>query len=414
MTGQGERNARRARRARRRKLAGATELKRQTFYALENISRGRLLAKVVGVALFVLIVTNAVVVFVSAQPGLDPVAAWIIARFYAFSTVCFLVEYLARIWIADLAFTDVPPWRARLRYVLSPLGIIDLLSFLPTMMAWFVPLSPQIRASVNVLRLIRLIKISRYMRGLRTIGRVLGKHRHEIVASFLVIALLVVVSSILMYEIESPVQPDAFNSLLSGLYWAVETVTGTGYGDIVPVTVPGRMVGSLIMFLSVALVAIPGGIFSAGFVAEFQNASLRRLERDERRGADHAGAKGPARVAEESPEGGAQAVSSGEEGGGAGVDDGSRRAEGIEVQNGEATVPSDTGKGARLDAGSIAGPGDDESAGPGGGKVDAGEEPHLAGKAAPSDAEDAVSSRADTDAEADDVKTEAPGGGEAD
>lgn len=272
-----------ARLSRRLKLASASEVKRQVFYALENAARGNLVAKVAGYSLFALILGNAAIVFVSAQPGLDPVAIGVITRFYTFSTVCFAVEYAARIWIADLAYDDVAPWRARLRYVTSPLGIIDLLSFGPNVLAWFVPLTPSLHDAINVLRLVRLIKISRYMRGLRTIGRVLSKRRHEIVASFLVIALLVVVSSILMYEIESPVQPDAFNSLLTGLYWAVETVTGTGYGDIVPVTVPGRMVGSLIMFLSVALVAIPGGIFSAGFVAEFQNASLRKLERDERR-----------------------------------------------------------------------------------------------------------------------------------
>ena len=71
--------------------------------------------------------------------------------------------------------------------------------------------------------------------------------------------------------------------MLSGIYWAVTTVTGTGYGDLVPITPAGRIVGSVIMFLSVALVAIPGGIFSAGFVAEFQNANLRKIERDVRR-----------------------------------------------------------------------------------------------------------------------------------
>ena len=136
---------------------------------------------------------------------------------------------------------------------------------------------------INVVRLVRLVKISRYMRGLRTIGRVIAKHYHEIVAAFLVIALLVVVSSVVMYEIEHPAQPDKFNNLLSGVYWAVTTITGTGYGDLVPITPAGRIVGSVIMFLSVALVAIPGGIFSAGFVAEFQNANLRKIERDVRR-----------------------------------------------------------------------------------------------------------------------------------
>ena len=151
------------------------------------------------------------------------------------------------------------------------------------MAAWFLPVTPALQNVISVVRLVRLIKISRYMRGLRTIGRVISKHYHEIVASFLVIAMLVVVASVVMYEIEHPAQPDKFNNLLSGIYWAVTTVTGTGYGDLVPITPAGRIVGSVIMFLSVALVAIPGGIFSAGFVAEFQNANLRKIERDVRR-----------------------------------------------------------------------------------------------------------------------------------
>lgn len=266
-----------------RRLVNSSEVKRQAFYALEDPRHARWPARIVGYGLFVLILLNAVVVFASAQPGLDPVAADVVQGFYRFSTVCFCIEYLARIWIADLAFGDVALARARLKYMLSGWGIIDLLSFGPNLAAWFLPITPALQNVISVVRLVRLVKISRYMRGLRTIGRVLSKHYHEIVAAFLVIAMLVVVSSVVMYEIEHPAQPDKFDSLLSGVYWAVTTVTGTGYGDLVPITPAGRIVGSVIMFLAVALVAIPGGIFSAGFVAEFQNANLRKIERDVRR-----------------------------------------------------------------------------------------------------------------------------------
>ena len=266
----------------RRRLGDSSTFKRETFYALENLNRANWPAKIVGGALFALILLNAVVVFVSAQPGLDPVAANIIQGFYRFSTVFFS-------WNISLV-SGLPIWptvTAR-RLVLgcaisSPWGIIDLLSFGPNMAAWFLPVTPALQNVISVVRLVRLIKISRYMRGLRTIGRVISKHYHEIVASFLVIAMLVVVASVVMYEIEHPAQPDKFNNLLSGIYWAVTTVTSTGYGDLVPITPAGRIVGSVIMFLSVALVAIPGGIFSAGFVAEFQNANLRKIERDVRR-----------------------------------------------------------------------------------------------------------------------------------
>ena len=125
----------------------------------------------------------------------------------------------------------------------------------------------------------RVIKISRYMRGLRTIGRVLVMRKHEIAAAFMVIMLLILISSVLMYEVEHDAQPDKFSSLFTGMYWAVTTITGTGYGDLVPITPLGRFIGSIIMLLAVAVVAIPGGIFSAGFVAEYQNANVRKIER---------------------------------------------------------------------------------------------------------------------------------------
>lgn len=276
-----EKDATRAEKAeRRRKLANATELKRQTFYALENIRKAQLPAKIIGILLFALIVANAVIVFIFAEPSLDSRIAGAISVFYTFSTVCFFLEYLARIWIADLSYGSRTPARARIKYIFSPLGIIDLLSFFPNVIAWFVPMTTALRSFINLIRLVRLVKISRYMRGLRTIGYVIMKSRHEVIAAFLVLVLLVVLSSVLMYEIEHPAQPDKFNSLLSGLYWAVTTITATGYGDLVPITTAGRIVGSLIMFLSVALVAIPGGIFSAGFVAEFQNTRNRKIERD--------------------------------------------------------------------------------------------------------------------------------------
>lgn len=260
--------------------ANPSPFKRQVFYALENPKHAKRPAGIIGGALFLLIVLNAILVFVSAQPGLDPLTASVINGFYRFSTVCFAIEYICRVWIADLAYTDVSPAKARLRYMYSPLGIIDLLSFAPNIVAWFFPVPQALHSAINILRLVRLLKISRYMRGLRTIGRVLKRRRHEITASVLVIVLLIVVASVVMYEIENPAQPTKFNSLFSGIYWAVTTVTGTGYGDLVPITVPGRLVGSIIMFLSVILVAIPGGIFSAGFIAEFQNDKLRRIEQD--------------------------------------------------------------------------------------------------------------------------------------
>ena len=281
-----EREERRERRQKRRqkriltqRLKISSKMKREMFYALENAKLADQPYKAIGYFLFLLIIANAVAVFISVEPGEDNWEYFVTNGFYVFSTVCFMLEYLTRIWIADLAYEDLSPSKARFKYIFSGWGAIDFLSFAPSIVFWFFPAVPWLRNIIAVIRLLRLIKMTRYMRGLRTIGQVLSKRRSEIVASFFAIAFMVFISCIVMYEIEHPAQPEKFNNLLSGLYWAVTTITTTGYGDIVPITPLGRFVGSIIMFLSVALVAIPGGIFSAGFVAEYQHADRPKIKR---------------------------------------------------------------------------------------------------------------------------------------
>lgn len=257
--------------------------KQQAYFALEDVRHGNTAARFFGVMLFVLIVSNAVLVFAETQPDIP---AGVSAAFLAFglaSSVCFAGEYAARLWTADLVHPNMRPARARLRYALSPMGIIDLMAFAPGLLVLFVPVSASMLNAARIIRLLRLIKLSRYMRGLRSIARVFRKRRQEIVAAFMVLALLTVTASVLMYEIEHPVQPDVFDSVFTGMYWAMTTITSTGYGDLVPVTAAGRFVGFCTMLLSIGVVGIPAGIFSAGFVSEFraQDASDRRRGRHE-------------------------------------------------------------------------------------------------------------------------------------
>lgn len=266
-------------------LRGALPFKRQAFFALNEPMCGNLLARVFGIGIFVLIVANALLVFVDAHAGYPDIVYAIMAVFGMASTVCFFAEYCFRVWTSDLSHANMKPARARLRYVVSLMGLIDLLAFLPGMLAWFFPLSPALLASVPVIRLVRLIKISRYMKGLHSIALVFEKRRQEIVSAFMVLALLTVTASVLMYQVENPVQPEKFDSVFTGMYWAMTTITSTGYGDLVPVTGLGRFIGFCTMVLSIAVVAIPAGIFSAGFVSQFRedDAKTARRERRERR-----------------------------------------------------------------------------------------------------------------------------------
>lgn len=260
--------------------------KRQTYFALEDVRRGNVVARFVGIALFVLIVANAALVFAETHPGIPAGVSAVFLVFGLASSACFALEYAARVWTADLVHPDLSPAHARVRYVVSPMGIIDLLAFAPGLLVLFVPVSASMLNAARIIRLVRLIKLSRYMRGLRSIARVFRKRRQEIVAAFMVLALLTVTASVLMYEIEHPVQPDKFDSVFTGMYWAMTTITTTGYGDLVPVTAAGRLVGFCTMVLSIGVVAIPAGIFSAGFVSEFRAQDARDRRRARCDGAD--------------------------------------------------------------------------------------------------------------------------------
>lgn len=258
-------------------------LKQQVFMAVEDPLHAQGAARVFGIGLFVLIVLNALLVF--AGPEFDTDAG------LSVSSVCFGVEYLARLWVADLVHPERTPAKARLRYVFSVMGIIDLLAFLPGLLAVVIPMSSSALNAARVIRLLRLFKLSRYMRGLHSIARVFEKRRQEIIASFAVLALLTVTASVLMYEAEHDVQPDKFDSVLTGVYWAMTTITTTGYGDLVPLTPFGRFVGFCTMVLSIGVVAIPAGIFSAGCVAEFrtQDALVRPVRKRQKEADDDGG-----------------------------------------------------------------------------------------------------------------------------
>jgi voltage-gated potassium channel len=81
-----------------------------------------------------------------------------------------------------------------------------------------------------------------------------------------VILVLMVISSILMYNLEHEAQPHVFKNAFSGLWWAVETFTTVGYGDVFPITVAGKVMAAVIALLGIGFVAVPTGIISAGFI----------------------------------------------------------------------------------------------------------------------------------------------------
>lgn len=181
------------------------------------------------------------------------------------SVAIFTIEYVLRVWTSDLMRPSLPRWKARIRYVFSFMALIDLFAILPFYLPFVIRLDLRVLRMLRIIRLFRLFKVERYSSALDAIGEVLHRKKSQLLSSIFVVVLLMVMSAVIMYEVEHDAQPEAFENAFSSLWWAVATLTTVGYGDVYPVTVLGKILSATIALLGIGLVAIPTGIISAGF-----------------------------------------------------------------------------------------------------------------------------------------------------
>ena len=193
-----------------------------------------------------------------------------------FVTVTFFaVDYILRIYTADFKYRGFSRGKAAWKYASSFGGIIDLISFLPVYLPFFFPSGAAAFRLVRVIRIFRLFRINSYYDSLNVITSVLSSKKNQLISSVSIILVLMLASSLCMYSLENEAQPEVFSNAFSGIWWAASTLLTVGYGDIYPVTTMGRILGIVITFLGVGMVAIPTGIIAAGCVE--QDTRLKRL-----------------------------------------------------------------------------------------------------------------------------------------
>ena len=185
------------------------------------------------------------------------------------TSVIFCIEYILRVLTADYLYPDLEPAKARIRFIVSLYGLIDLFSFLP----YFVPglLTSGIVAFriLRVIRIFHLFRINSQYDAFNVVIDVLMEKRQQLFSSISLIMIMMLASSLCMYNLEHEAQPEVFQNAFSGIWWSMSTLLTVGYGDIYPITLAGRVMAILIAFLGVGLVAIPTGIISAGFVEQY-------------------------------------------------------------------------------------------------------------------------------------------------
>lgn len=243
-----------------------SRLRRQLYLALEVPQSGTL-GTVANVFLMSLITVNVVaVIFESVQPIYTRYAAWFDAL-EILSVAIFTAEYAARLWACVEARSGAAHWRQRLRYVVTPMALIDLLAVLPFYLSAFVNLDMRF---LRALRLLRVFKLSRHSTAMDLLITVVRNELAIVASAMFVMLIIVVVAASGIYLIEREAQPDAFQSIPQAMWWAAVTLTTVGYGDMVPITVGGKVFGLFITLAGVGMVALPAGILASGFSQELQ------------------------------------------------------------------------------------------------------------------------------------------------
>ena len=196
--------------------------------------------------------------------------------FEVISVALFGIEYLARLWACVEDPSVSKAVLGRVRFALRPLVLVDLLAILP-FLVWFITVDLRILRIARMLRLVRLVKATRYVAAVKLFRSVVHSKREELVLTTGLMAMLLIVSSSVMYFAENAVQPEKFPSIPESLWWAVATLTTVGYGDVFPVTLVGRLAGGIIAVLGIGFFALPTAILGSGFVEAIQESKQPRI-----------------------------------------------------------------------------------------------------------------------------------------
>lgn len=181
-------------------------------------------------------------------------------------TGLFILDYLLRLSTADLKSGKKGPG-AFVRYPFTAMAVVDLLSILPSLTmlsSGFKVL--RVMRMIRAMRVLRLFKAARYSKSLQIIVKVFRKSREPLAAVGSLALAYVLVSALVIMSVE----PDSFENFFDAIYWATVSLTTMGYGDIYPVTTMGRLVTMVSSVFGIAIVALPAGIITAGYMKELE------------------------------------------------------------------------------------------------------------------------------------------------
>lgn len=253
-------------------------MKRRICEILEPHSKSDFLCRSFNIFIISLIVLNVLAVALETVQDISEIYSGPFRVFEWFSMAVFSIEYGLRVWTCTMKPEFSSPVRGRIRYMLTPAAIIDLVVLIPFYLPLFFDLDLRFLRVLRLLRLFALFKMMRYTQSLHLFKTVLRDSKEELLVVVVITTGLFVFASGVIYLLENKAQPEAFSSIPAAMWWAVNTMTTVGYGDVYPITNLGKVFGGFVSVLGLGTFGLPVGIIAYGFIAELQRQKTRFFE----------------------------------------------------------------------------------------------------------------------------------------
>lgn len=244
----------------------ASGIRYRLYEILHVAQEGDKTSKYFDIFILGLIQLNIIAMIVETLPGMHAHGRW----FQLFDTISlwiFSVEYACRVWTC----LESPEFKraivGRLKFMMTPMAIIDLVVILPL----FIPIifaDLRILRILRLFRLLRIFKLIRYSAALNRFKRVILSQKEELLTSLVAVGALVLIAASMMYYIENEAQPEAFSSIPEAMWWAIVTFSTVGYGDVSPITPLGKFLAAVVAMLGISAFAIPTGILGVAFAQD--------------------------------------------------------------------------------------------------------------------------------------------------
>ncbi len=238
---------------------------RKRIYEVIEPSSGHHHSKFFDIFIMSLIVLSVTEVILESFEPIRESYGHILNEFEKWSVIIFSIEYLLRLFTADLMYPKKSIPMAVLSVMVSFYGIIDLAAILPFYLPLLITLDLRFVRILRLLRLFRILKLTRYNHSMELVIHVLKDKKAELGITVFVTFILMLLASAFMYFAEHEAQPNAFPNIVAAFWWAITTLTTVGYGDVYPITNSGKIIASFMAILGIAVVALPTGILSSAF-----------------------------------------------------------------------------------------------------------------------------------------------------